>query len=164
MNNPLVLNPLNTLMLRDLVYNHRKWVCPVTGIDKKHISVIAQHYGETSYERETISPIPLTEEIIKQLGWQQVVEGDEGFDSERKSTLSKQYKNPDYTKTLNITHRDESGIWYILGGEFHMRYVHDLQHVLRHTVTDDIGYNNEKGFYLIDGYIERLYENDEENG
>lgn len=160
MTNPLVLNPLNTLMLHDLVYNHRNWVCPVVGIDKKYITVIAKHYGETSYERENISPIPLTEEIITQLGWQQVVEGDEGFDFTRKSISTKQYKNPDYTKTLNITHRDESGIWLILEGEFQMRYVHDLQHVLRHTVTDDIGYDTEKGFYLIDGYIERLHTDD----
>ena len=160
MENPLVLNPLNTLMLRDLVYNHRNWVCPVVGIDKKYITVIAQHYGESPYTRDLVNPIPLSEEIITQLGWKVVKEGDKGFDTKKKSVVNKQYHNPDYTTTLNIIHGETTGLWYILNDEFHMRYVHDLQHLLRHTVTDDIGYDEEKGFYLIDGYVERLHADD----
>lgn len=160
MENPLVLNPLNTLMLRDLVYNHRNWVCPVVGIDKKYITVIAQHYGESPYTRDLVNPIPLSEEIITQLGWKVVKEGDKGFDMKNKSVFKTQYKNPNYTTTLNIIHGENTGLWYILGGEFYMRYVHDLQHVLRHIVTDDIGYDKEKGFYLIDGYVERLHADD----
>jgi len=146
-------------MLRDLVYNYRN-ICTVIGVDREHITVISQHYGKSTHIRDLIRPIPLSEEIINQLGWVEVKEGDEGFDAKKKSVVKKQYHNPDYITTLNIIHGENSGLWYILGGEFHMRYVHDLQHVLRHRVTDDIGYDTEKGFYLIDGYIERLHADD----
>ena len=59
-------------MIGDLIYNHRKWICPVTAIDKDHVIVIAQHYGESSYRWEDVNPIPLTPEILEKIGFASV--------------------------------------------------------------------------------------------
>jgi len=57
------------LMVGDLIYNHRNWVCQVTDINKEHVTVIAQQYGETPYRWEDIYPIPLTTEILEKNGF-----------------------------------------------------------------------------------------------
>ena len=135
-----MIDPLNTLMYGDLVYNHRNWICPVVGFDKdKTITVIAQHYGEATYDRSLIHPIPLTEDIILTLGWKVVSnQGDEIT-----------YKHPWYTNVLNITRVELLGMWVIIGGNIAIRYLHDLQHILRHATEDDIIYDYENNELFI---------------
>ena len=136
----------NTLILGDLVHNHRNWVCPVVGLDSKYITVIARHYGESSYERETVSLIELTDEIIEQLGWKEIKEGDPNYRTG--ISLEKEFKHPDYTKELNITKNSISGLYHILDGNITLRYVSDLNHVIFHKFNDKIEYDDEQGFHI----------------
>ena len=157
----IMINELKTLMLGDLIYNHRKWVCPVIGLNKDSITVIAQHYGESTYRREDNSAIPLTEEIILELGWEKLKESDEDF--KRGIGKSNQYKHPWYTKTLMIVQNSLTDMYKCVDGEIVLRYVHDLQHVLHHTVEDEIRYDWEnKKFYLYSP--EYHYSYDKKNG
>ena len=132
------------LMQGDLVYNHRNWVCPVVGIEDGFVKVIAGHYGETTYDIDSISPIPISLDIMKQLGWEEI---------ETTPSGSKKYKHPWYTDTLSFYLSDQQNdlfLW-MLNGDFPIRYVQDLQHLLRHVVAADIAYDNEKQeFYLFD--------------
>lgn len=137
----------NTLIIGDLVRNHRNWVCPVVALDNKYITVIARHYGECPYLREDVSLIELTDEIIEQLGWEVIKEGDPGF--RRSISLEKEFKHPDYTETLNITKNSLSGLYHILNGNITLRYVSDLNHVIFHKFNDRIAYSDEQGFHII---------------
>ena len=57
------------LMVGDLVYNHRKWECPVVEILSDGATVIARHYGKETFRYEDLSPIPLTKEILEKNGF-----------------------------------------------------------------------------------------------
>lgn len=130
------------LMKGDLVYNHRKWVCPVLGFDEDSVTVYAGHYGKSTYMLDDISSIPISEDIIKQLGYEEI---------ETDVWHRKTFKHPWYTSTLNIQIGGVTGLFWIVDGDFPIRYVQDLQHVLRHTVAADIAYDAEKGeYYLFD--------------
>lgn len=137
----------NTLILGDLVYNHRKWVCPVVGLDSQYITVIAHHYGESPYKREDVSLIELTDEIIEQLGWKEIKEGDPDY--RRNISLEKEFKHPDYSKELNITKNSISGLYHILKGNITLRYVSDLNHVIFHKFNDRINWDEEQKFHII---------------
>ena len=143
------------LMQGDLIYNHRNWICPVIGIGiKEDITVIAQHYGESTYKVEDLFPIPISEDIILKLGWKEIKESDPNY--KIRIGLGKQYKHPSYTKSLNIIQTSLSGLYYILNGEVIVRYLHDLQHILHHTVLDEIRYDYEKDdLYIYDPEFNR---------
>lgn len=53
------------LMIGDLVYNHRNWICPIVEIHKDSAVVIAGHYGEEEFKLNDLRPIPLTPEILE---------------------------------------------------------------------------------------------------
>lgn len=138
----MMINAKEMLMKGDLVYNHRKWVCPVLGFDEDSVIVNARHYGKSTYMLDDVSPIDITEDIIKQLGYEET-----GTDNWHRKT----FKHPWYTSTLNIQIGSITGLFWIINGEFPIRYVQDLQHVLRHTVAADIAYDDEKKeYYLFD--------------
>lgn len=130
-----------TLMRGDLVYNHRNWICPVVGMNDETITVIAQHYGKFTYRTDEIHPIPLTEEIILKLGWEEINENHKDYVN--KIGTGKQFKHPWYVKMLNIRQNSLSGLYYVLNNDVVLRYLHDLQHILLHTVEDEIQYNYE---------------------
>lgn len=155
-----VKNPIDIIMMGDLVYNHRDWVCPVVGMDEETVTVIAQHYGEAPYLREEIRPVPLTEDIILSLGWEEIGEGHPDY--KNKIGIGKQFKHPWYTGSLIIRQNSLVGTYWTLHGEFLLRYVHDLQHVLHHTVEDEIRYDYEKNeWYLYDAKYEYRYKKEE---
>ena len=137
----------NTLIIGDLVCNHRNWVCPVAALDSKYITVIARHYGECPYLREDVSLIELTDEIIEQLGWEVIKECDPGF--RRSISLEKEFKHPDYTKELNITKNSISGLYHILNGNITLRYVSDLNHVIFHKFNERIEWDEEQKFHIV---------------
>ena len=56
---------VTTLQLGNLVYNHRHWICPVIGLKDGEVTVIAKHYGESTYRSDIIYPIPITREILE---------------------------------------------------------------------------------------------------
>jgi len=150
------------LMQGDLIYNHRNWICPVVGIDEETITVIAQHYGKSPYKKEDLYPIPITEDIIINLGWKEISESDPSY--ENRLGLGKQYKHPSYIKSLNIIQNSLTGLYYIVNGEI-IRYLHDLQHILYHTILDDIRYDYEKDeLYLYDPKYKRKIRLDRLNG
>lgn len=124
------------LEVGDLIYNHRKWICVVLEITKEYVTVFARHYGELTYKWEDVEPIRLTEDIIKKLGWEEIDR--ESEDYVRGITSGKQFKHPDYTKTLNIRENALTNMYWTINGEVYITYLHDLQHVLRMTVADEI--------------------------
>ncbi|MBP5724447.1 MAG: hypothetical protein J6X18_12855 [Bacteroidales bacterium] len=136
-----------SLMRGDLVYNHRNWICPVFGMDAETVTIIAQHYGEETFLLEDIHPIPLTEEIILNLGWEEI--GKNHPDYKKKIGVGKQFKHPWYTSSLIIRQNALTDMYSTLNGEFVLRYLHDLQHVLLHTVEDEIQYDYEKDELLL---------------
>ena len=81
---------------------------------------------------------------MKQLGWEEI---------ETTSSGRKKYKHPWYVNSLSFTlsgPQDSSFLW-ILNEDFPIRYVQDLQHLLRHVVAADIAYDDDKQeFYLFD--------------
>ena len=143
-----MIDPLNTIMYGDLVYNHRNWICPVVGSDYGHIAVIAHHYGESVYTRDLVSPIPMSDEILSQLGWKEVKKGDKGYCAEL-GCYSKQFKHPFYTTVLSLGFNENTHLYWIINGNIIIRYVHDLQHVLLHTVQDRIEWDEEQGFHIV---------------
>ena len=152
------------LQLNDLVYNHRQWVCPVTGIEKNYVSVIEQHYCESNYESRDIAPIPLTVDILNRLGYYEIHKGEKGFNHFLEVRCRKQFKHPWYTQALNIDcspSEENPEIFFIVNGEIMLQYVHDLQHVLRSTVNDDIIFENDK-FYMFDKEYLFKYDDNEE--
>ena len=136
-----MIDPKSILMQGDLVYNHRNWICPVVGIDKDTITVIAQHYGESTYKKDEIYPIPLTEEIILKLGWEEIDRDHPDYKS--RIGLGKQFKHPWYTSCLCIRHNNLTDKYWVLNGNMVLRYLHDLQHILHHTTEDEIRYDYE---------------------
>lgn len=144
-----MIDPKTILMQGDLVYNHRNWICPVVGMAKDMITVVAQHYGESTYRKDEIHPIPLTEEIILKLGWEEIKKGHSCY--KNALGLGKQFKHPWYTDPLCIRQNSLTDLYYTLNGEFVLRYLHDLQHVLHHTTEDEIRYDYEHNdLYLFD--------------
>lgn len=142
------------LMQGDLIYNHRNWICPVVRIDEETITVVAQHYGKSSYRNENLFPIPISENIILKLGWKEIKESDPDY--KIRIGLGKQYKHSSYTKSLNIIQNSLSGLYFILNGEVIVRYLQDLQHILHHTVLDEIRYDYEKDdLYIYDPKFNR---------
>lgn len=57
------------LMVNDLVYNHRNWICPIVEIHKDSAVVIARHYGEEEFKLNDLRPIPITTEILEKIGF-----------------------------------------------------------------------------------------------
>lgn len=57
------------LMIGDLVYNHRKWICPIVEIRKDSAVVIARHYGEEEFKLNDLRPIPTSSEILEKIGF-----------------------------------------------------------------------------------------------
>lgn len=142
------------MMLGDLIYNHRHWICPVTGINEECVQVIAKHYGELTYRWEDTYPIPLTEEIILQLGWKEIMPDDPKY--KNGIGVGKQYKHPAYTDVLNIVQNSLTKMYWTLAGEVYVENLNDLQHVLHQTVKDRIITDGDK--VMIDTY--RFWEND----
>lgn len=129
----------------DLVYNHRHWICPVTAISRDYITVIARHYGESSYPREDVHLIELTDDILKQLGWEEMNEGELDYEVD---TL-----RPPKDFQLHMSdfyiRKDRLGGFYSICGNFGLKYLSDLNHLIRHkTRSFEIKYNEEKGIYI----------------
>ena len=124
----------NKLMIGDLVYDHRKWACPIVEIHKYTAVVIAINYVEEEFRLEDLRPIPLTPEILENNGfianehvypypyYEYIVEEDKlkiGFAFPQGNRTS--YKEP----------------WIYIDSERvfveHLPciYVHELQHALR---------------------------------
>lgn len=57
------------LMIGDLVYNHRNWICPIVEIHKDSAVVIARHYGEEEFKLNDLRPIPTSPEILEKIGF-----------------------------------------------------------------------------------------------
>ena len=143
------------IMLGDLVYNHRQWICPVTAIAKDHVEVVAKYYGVQPYIWDDMYPIPLTEDIILQLGWEEITPDNPKH--KIRIGLGKQFKHPDYTDVLNINQNSLTDMYWTLNGEICIKYLHDLQHVLHHTVKDTIIVDGDK--LSIENY--RFWEHEE---
>lgn len=143
------------LMLGDLVYNHRQWICPVTEISKNHVEVIAKHYGNSSYKLEDVYPIPLTEEIILQLGWEEITPDNPKY--KRGIGIGKQYKHPSYTDILNIVQNSLTEMYWTINGKIYIKNLNDLQHILHQTVKDNIITDGDK--VMIDTF--RFWEHDQ---
>ena len=126
----------STLMLGDLVLHHRGWICTVVGVTKDTVTIIARHYGEETFKAEDIHPIELTEEIILMLDWQEIPENDPEY--KIKIGLGKQFKNKYYEKVLNINQNSLTDMYWTLNGNVHIKYLHELQHVLKQTTKDTI--------------------------
>ena len=122
------------LMIGDLVYNHRKWICPVIAISEDSVTVIAHHYGECTYRWEDIYPIDLTDDIIKQLGWEEISETDLTY--KHGLGVGKQYKHPWYIDELNIISNSLTDMPFCK--HIAIPFVHRLQHILNLTVKDKI--------------------------
>lgn len=149
-------------MRGDLVYNHRNWICPVVAMDEETITVDAQHYGRCPYEAGDIHPISLTEEIILKLGWEEIDKSHKDYVN--RIGVGKQFKHPWYRKMLNICQHSMTGLYYILDGDVVLRYLHDLQHVLLHTIEDEIQYDYEKDeISLVSGRCGYPYQKEENN-
>ncbi len=129
----------------DLVYNHRHWICPVTAISRDYITVIARHYGESSYQRKDVHLIELTDDILKQLGWEEMNEGELDY---AVNTLRPPKDFHLYTPDFYIA-KDFFGDFYSICGKFGLKYLSDLNHLIRHkTRSFEIKYNEEKGIYI----------------
>lgn len=131
----------------DIVLNHRHWMCPVIGTDSEYVTVNARHYGKAEYKLEDVQLVPLTDEIITELGWVEIKEGDPDF--RRALSLEKEFKHPDYTKMLNITKNALSGMYHTLHGDYTLRYLNDLQHVLWHVVDDTIECDDNNKLHIV---------------
>jgi hypothetical protein len=124
------------LQIGDLLFNRDNWICIVLEIKKDGVTVFAREKRETNYKWEEVRPIKLTEEIILKLGWEELSSDDKNY--VRGMTSGKQYKHPDYTNTLNIRENALTNLYWIIDGEINIKHLHDLQHVLRQTVKDEI--------------------------
>ena len=122
------------LMIGDLVYNHRKWICRVVAVDKEHVTVIARHYGECPYKWEDIQPIPMSEEIITQLGWKEIKKGDPDY--KVVIGLKKAFKHPWYEKSLNISQNSLTDMYWF--HDVYIKHLHVLQHALYECTKDQI--------------------------
>ena len=139
------------LMIGDLVYNHRMWICTVVGVDEEYVTVIARHYGRCSYKWEDIQPIPMTEEIITQLGWEEIKEGD--ADYKIAIGLKKASKHPWYEKSLNIHQNSLTDIYWF--HDVYIKHLHVLQHALYECTKDKILLEdeNDNKVYIKDHHI-----------
>ena len=122
------------LMIGDLVYNHRMWICTVVGVDEEYVTVIARHYGRCSYNWEDIQPIPMTKEIITQLGWEEIKEGDPDY--KIAIGLKKAFKHPWYEKSLNIHQNSLTDMYWF--HDVYIKHLHVLQHALYECTKDKI--------------------------
>ena len=52
------------LQIGNLLYNHRDWACPIIGIDKDRVTVIARQYGKETFLLEDMKEIKLSEKIM----------------------------------------------------------------------------------------------------
>ena len=121
-------------MIGDIIYNHRDWMCPVVGIDEDHVTVIARHYGVVVYKWEDVRPVPMTEDIILQLGWEEIPE--DSPKHQNRIGLGKQYKHPWYTDTLNIHQNSLTELHWC--NEMPITFLHNLQHILDLTIKDKV--------------------------
>lgn len=58
------------LQVGNLLYNHRRWACPILEIGADRVTVIARHYGEETFLLEDMREIELSEELIPKLGFE----------------------------------------------------------------------------------------------
>ena len=61
---------VNELMVSDLVYNHRNWICSIVEIHKDSAVIIAKHYGEEEFKLDDLRPISLTPGILEKIGFE----------------------------------------------------------------------------------------------
>lgn len=58
------------LQIGNLLYNHRRWACPILEIGADRVTVIARHYGEETFLLEDMREIELSENVIDLLGFE----------------------------------------------------------------------------------------------
>ena len=139
------------LMVGDIVKGKNGEVCTVLGVSGGFVILSTDPHNP--YECSEIEPVGLTEDIIRMLDWNEVKEGDDGYEKGVHWTR-KQFKNIWYTTTLNIRINVMTGMMWIVDGEIYVRNLNDLQHVLRMTVKDEIiiKENGEFAFdFLVNG-------------
>lgn len=134
--------PLDILMIGDLVLNHNNKICKVTGLTEDKITVKEQDLSIT-YDKAGlyVHPILLTTEIIENLGWEKLEETNKNYN--KSLGYGEQYKHPWYTTLLTIRKNSNDYFW-ILNNAVNMKYLHDLQHVLLQTVNDTVIYEENK--------------------
>lgn len=112
------------LMIGDLVYNHRNWVCPIVEVHKDSAVVIARHYGEEEFKLDDLRPIPLTQEILEKNGFI-LKEEEKGMYG---VTIAPYYTRDDIPFEV-FCDGEPFAIWF--KDPVNIKYVHQLQHALR---------------------------------
>ena len=108
------------LQIGDLIYNHRLWVCPVVEVLKDSVTVIAKHYGESTYSIDEMYPIWITPEILLNNGFR-LSDGLTDVYEHKTSPTIRVIKTSDEkwsVSTTNVT-------------DINIKYIHEFQQVLR---------------------------------
>ena len=123
------------LQIGDLVYNHRLWVCPVVEILKDSVTVIAKHYGESTYRINDISPIEITPEILLNSGFRLVDAYSDVYEN-KTSRIIRVIKTSDGKWSISTTNVTDINI----------KYIHEFQHVLRISGIEKLFNINEEQY------------------
>lgn len=105
------------LMIGNLVYN--TVLEGNTSVDALSLNGIRGDINETVYDKSSLYPIPLTDDILNK----------NGFEYRHKNIASLQ-EYPFCLEMIEWPNENGIGLWMV-GGIFKIRYVHELQNALR---------------------------------
>lgn len=138
------MKSIQGLQVGNLVYNHRRWACPITNIQEDRLTVIARHYGEETFLLEDMKEIDLSEDLIPKLGFEKENQEDCHFDhywelnqfEEQDEEVPEDYV-PELLYKIKLFQSIYKGYWveiynYITGARFFgpLEFLHQLQNAM----------------------------------
>ena len=126
------------LQIGNLLYNHRRWACPILDIGADCVTVIARHYGEETFLLEDMREIDLSEDLIPKLGFEKEIQENCHFDHFWMHTQfeeqDEEEEDPSTLYKIKLFQSMYKGYWaeiynHITGARFfgQLEFVHHLQ-------------------------------------
>jgi hypothetical protein len=129
------------LQIGNLLYNHRRWACPILEIGADRVTVIARHYGEETFLLEDMREIELSEDLIPKLGFEKENQENCHFDHywelnkfEEQDEEDPEDDVPELLHKIKLFQSIYKGYWveiynYITGAKFlgQVEFLHQLQ-------------------------------------
>lgn len=132
------------LQIGNLLYNHRRWACPILDIGADRVTVIARHYGEETFLLEDMREIDLSEDLIPKLGFEKEIQENCHFDhfwmhtqfeeQDEEDEEEEEEEEPSLLYKIKLFQSMYNGYWaeiynHITGARFfgQVKFLHQLQ-------------------------------------